>query len=113
MRPSSGIAYKINDSGQVVGGSDGSPFCGGQMLDLNTLVTANSGWVLRSASAINDAGQIVGTGYYQGQPRAFLLTPNTVVPEPSTYALCGLTLLGTTGRVCKTLSASAISLSRD
>ena len=45
------------------------------MVDLNTLLPADSGWVLLSANAINDAGQIVGEGTLDGEPRAFLLTP--------------------------------------
>lgn len=48
---------------------------GAQMVDLNTLLPADSGWVLLSANAINDAGQIAGEGLFDGQRRAFLLTP--------------------------------------
>jgi probable HAF family extracellular repeat protein len=71
-------AFGINNVGQVVGNSDGtfvwSPSTG--MLDLNSLIPANSGWVLQSANAINDKGQIVGYGTLNGQsPEAFLLTP--------------------------------------
>ncbi len=70
----------INNTGQIVGLASSSTglalesraflYSGGQMLDLNMLVPANSGWVLLSASSINDAGQIVGTGLYEGQNRA-------------------------------------------
>jgi probable HAF family extracellular repeat protein len=96
---SGSVAYGINNNGQVVGQSDmsiGSPhaflYSGGQMMDLNTLLPANSGWVLLDARAINDAGQIVGGGSFQdGRPRAFLLTPT---PEPATFVLCGGALVG-------------------
>jgi probable HAF family extracellular repeat protein len=77
-------AEGINNAGQVVGASDfsgrlhafvWSPSTG--MLDLNSLIPANSGWVLEFAYAINDLGQIVGYGTLNGQqtPEAFLLTP--------------------------------------
>jgi probable HAF family extracellular repeat protein len=46
-------AAAINESGQIVGSAGGSCsfagaflYSGGQMLDLNTLVPANSGWLL-------------------------------------------------------------------
>lgn len=76
-------ARGINGSGQVVGDSDsffqanygsGGAFLWDSvhgMRDLNTLIPANSGWVLFSANAINDKGQIVG----EGNKGAFLLTP--------------------------------------
>jgi probable HAF family extracellular repeat protein len=47
----------------------------GTSYDLNSLIPANSGWVLREAVGINDAGQVAGTGVHNGQLRAFLLTP--------------------------------------
>lgn len=43
--------------------------------DLNSLISAGSGWELIYASDINDAGQIVGFGRINGLGRAFLLTP--------------------------------------
>lgn len=45
------------------------------MVDLNTLVPPNSGWVLNTATDINVWGQIVGSGTLNGQPHGFLLTP--------------------------------------
>ncbi len=76
-------AFGINNVGQVVGAvfyslNDNrafvwSPSTG--MLDLNTLIPANSGWFLGYALAINDKGQIVGNGTLNGQGEAFLLTP--------------------------------------
>jgi hypothetical protein len=69
------------------------------MLDLNSLLPANSGWDLLQAYAINDSGQITGVGLYDGQMSAFLLTdpPSgppgiTEVPEPSAVLLIGAML---------------------
>jgi probable HAF family extracellular repeat protein len=77
----SSFAFSINNVGQVVGVSSDighafvwSPSTG--MLDLNTLIPANSGWVLILATAINDQGQIVGYGMHNCcVTEAFLLTP--------------------------------------
>lgn len=49
------------------------------MKDLNTLIPADSGWVLSQAQGINKRGQIVGNGVINGQAHAFLLTPNPPV----------------------------------
>jgi len=87
--------YGINESGDVVGAAytaDNALHaflyteCNG-MVDLNTLVTAQSGWELANAVAINDAGQITGWGWIEGQQHAFRLTP---VPEPTTIAMLAL-----------------------
>ena len=43
------------------------------MVDLNSLIPANSGWVLNSANGINAEGHIVGTGTLNGESRAFIL----------------------------------------
>lgn len=83
----------INERGEVVGASTlagGSVYNAffyseaGGMVNLNSLIAADSGWVLNSAASINESGQIVGSGIHNGQYRAFLLTP---VPEPSVLAL--------------------------
>jgi len=48
----------------------------GSLIDLNTLLPTNSGWVLEVATQINDHGQIVGLGRYNGQEgHAFVLDP--------------------------------------
>lgn len=78
----------INAAGQVVGTADdsGCVSCGSSrpflwesgasgLVDLNTLIPADSGWTLGEANGINDLGQIVGSGRHGGQPRAYLLTP--------------------------------------
>jgi probable HAF family extracellular repeat protein len=84
-------AFAINSAGQVVGASapivcTGNPAgqraCfvdvgpGAKMVDLNQLIPANSGWLLREAHGINDSGQIAGWGLIGGQAHAFLLTRN-------------------------------------
>ena len=83
-------ANGINNKGQVVGIANKLnlhtyPFThaflwqNGQLTDLNTLLPAESGWVLAEATAINDKGQIIGTGTHAGNGAGFLLTP---APEP-------------------------------
>jgi probable HAF family extracellular repeat protein len=95
----SSAAYKINLSGQVIGVSGntltwvgsvpqeegyprpvpvGHPFLWtstGGMVDLNSFVRADLGWVLLTATDINTGGQIVGSGTLHGQTHGFLLTP--------------------------------------
>lgn len=84
-------ANSINDSTQVVGASRSnnsttyaSLWEDGELFDLNTLIPADSGWELVSASKINNKNQIVGTGKINGESRGFLLTPEAKsVPEPT------------------------------
>jgi len=54
------------------------------MVDLNTLIPANSGWTLTEAHGINNLGQIAGSGAINREGHAFLLTP---VPEPTGLCL--------------------------
>lgn len=75
-------ATDVNNHSQIVGWSLNAVgerraflYTNGVMVDLNTLVEPESGWVLRSANAINDAGQIAGEGQFGEDVRAFLLTP--------------------------------------
>ena len=77
-------AFGINAHDQIVGtfGSYTNPhaflFTGDQLLDLNSLTPANSGWTLLSATGINDQGQIVGYGIGPGgNLHQFLLTPDS------------------------------------
>ena len=58
------------------------------MTDLNTLIPANSGWVLNEARGINDTSSaIVGWGQINGQTHAFLTTDPPATPaSPLTHA---------------------------
>lgn len=47
-----------------------------RLIDLNTLLPDDSGWLLTEAYGINNRGQIVGVGRWKGDRRAFLLTPS-------------------------------------
>jgi len=79
-------ANGINDESTVVGFSGGDPndittwhavlWRSGQMIDLQSGVSPDSGWTLLAASGINNRGQIDGFGIHNGQFRSFLLTPN-------------------------------------
>jgi probable HAF family extracellular repeat protein len=88
---SSGNAYDINDSDQVVGvwhTCDGSPRAflkesAQPMIDLNTLIPADSGWTITSASAINNHGKIAAIGRKGGgEDHALLLTPTSSDTPP-------------------------------
>ena len=71
-------ANAINNSGEVVGYAEqtsGFPetitnhaflYTNGHMTDLNADISASSGWVLETATAINDQGAIVGVGTLNG-----------------------------------------------
>jgi probable HAF family extracellular repeat protein len=68
------LPFDINAAGQVVGTSylDNVSFTAnaflydnGVMTNLNSLIPANSGWVLKTAFAIDDAGVITGMGDVQ------------------------------------------------
>jgi probable HAF family extracellular repeat protein len=107
-------AIGINNHDQIVGifQSYTDPraflFTGNQVVDLNSLLPASSGWTLLSATGINDQGQIVGYGTGPGgQLDRFLLTPGSAgsqsptdpgsppdIPEPSTLACFGLGAAG-------------------
>jgi probable HAF family extracellular repeat protein len=70
---SSSFATAINDSRQIVGDAIGNngeikPFLygNGVMTNLNSLLPANSGWTLLTATGINDQGMISGTGSIPG-----------------------------------------------
>lgn len=93
------IAFDINRHGQATGyclsaAAGGLPgpravlFQGSAVLDLNSLIPPNSGWVLTHGQAINDLGQIVCLGSRDGV-RAVLLTPPlcTLAPARATNRL--------------------------
>jgi hypothetical protein len=87
-------ALSLNQAGNIVGmasfGPSGSSYNApalwtpsGGAVDLNTLLPANSGWVLQTVSQIDDLGDIEGTGLFNGVPTTFLLS----VPEPAALSL--------------------------
>jgi probable HAF family extracellular repeat protein len=72
----------INAQGQVVGTSEAISdhlraflWEKGKIINLNKLISKQSGWTLLVASRINDKGEILGRGYYKGSIHAFLLEP--------------------------------------
>jgi probable HAF family extracellular repeat protein len=91
-RDTAGCAFWINSCGQIVGYSgpdkSGSDLHNthallwedGQVVNLQTQIPNNSGWVLRQATGINDRGQITGIGQHNGKNRTFLLTPVDAQP---------------------------------
>jgi probable HAF family extracellular repeat protein len=91
---SNSVAYGVNDSGQIVGGSDLSG--GGTdafvydtvhgMQDLNNLIPSNSGWTLQEAQGISSAGHIVGFGYQGDNQALFLLTPVAEITPTITFS---------------------------
>lgn len=75
------VANAINNQGVIAGYYLGTSesraviWVKGKMIDLDTVIPSDSGWVLLAATAINDNGQIVGHGRYDGRDLPFLLTP--------------------------------------
>jgi probable HAF family extracellular repeat protein len=65
-----GFSTRINGTGYAFSWTRA-----GGMVDLNTLLPLNSGWVLMEADGINDNGQITGYGLHNGAGRAFRLSP--------------------------------------
>jgi probable HAF family extracellular repeat protein len=79
-------ANGINSAGEVVGsdGAGAALYDNGVTTNLNTLLPADSGWTLQTATAINDNGWIVGSGLNpSSQDDGFLLIPT---PEPTALA---------------------------
>ena len=77
-------AFGINDSDQIVGTSQiqNSPstfhafiYENGSMKDLSNMIGCDTGWILQEARAINNTGVITGNGIFEGERRAFSLTP--------------------------------------
>jgi probable HAF family extracellular repeat protein len=72
-------ANAMNSRGDVVGDDIdlGLPFLyhNGQIVDVNSLLPPDSGWILISARFINDAGQIVGFGFFNDEFAWYLFTP--------------------------------------
>jgi uncharacterized repeat protein (TIGR01451 family) len=100
--------YGVNNAGQVVGESGGHAFLysNGMLQDLNSLIPADSGWVLNTASAINDKGQIVGTGTFNGQQtHGFLLTGGLMLHITDAEPVPGV--VRPTDRIHYTITATA------
>ncbi len=97
-------ALDISDAGEIVGYSTDEfhnerafVYSGGTMYDLNALM-GGSGWTLNEATGINSNGDICGWGRNPyGLESGYLLTridESGDVPEPGTFALVGLGLVG-------------------
>jgi probable HAF family extracellular repeat protein len=81
LGPGDTDAFAINSARWVVGASNGRVFLwrpGVGMIDLNSLLSPSSGWLLQHATDINDLGQIVGFGTLNGASHSWVLT----VPGP-------------------------------
>lgn len=103
-------AYGINASGQIIGmayvpNSGGGVLShafysnGGPLVDLNSLIPANSGWILESATGISNDGTIVGYGMLNGVRHGFVLNPLIVpTPEPASIAFFAAVLATLGGR---------------
>jgi hypothetical protein len=87
-------AVGLNNAGQVVGMvnyvSRGRAFddpalwtINNGILDLNSLLPANSGWILQTVTGIDQLGDIEGMGLYNGVSTPFILS----LPEPASVAM--------------------------
>lgn len=79
----------INEDGSMIVGSCNVPshaflYSGGQMVDLNSLIPTNSGWVLTDAYSVNNSGQIVGYGTIAGATHAYVYG-NGLVTDLGTF----------------------------
>jgi probable HAF family extracellular repeat protein len=110
-------AHDINDLGHIVGRSEHTSgqfelhaflYKDNQMIDLNSLLSASaqSAWTLSQARGINALGQIAGTGLFQGEPRAFLMTPPLPAIFENMKGLVGLYLRGRSENVERSLQAT-------
>lgn len=72
-------AYGLNNLGQTVGTSDshvGFIYSNGTLVDLNSLIPTNSGFIITDALGTNDPGQILCNATNStGAKRAVMLTP--------------------------------------
>ena len=74
-------AADITNDGRILGESCLGDHCrpvlwsDGTMIDLNQLLSPNSGWQLFDAQSINARGQITGGGIINGEFHAFVMTP--------------------------------------
>jgi probable HAF family extracellular repeat protein len=88
-------AYGINDEGQIVGnfsnstGEHGFLDVGGSFTQIDV-----PGATSTDVFGINDAGQIVGRFFLNSVSLGFVATPVAAVPEPSSFALLAVGLMG-------------------
>jgi len=77
-------AFDINDLDQIVGTSQvqNSPpsfhatlYENNELKDLSKLIGCDTGWILQDARGISNSGIITGLGVFEGERRAYLLTP--------------------------------------
>jgi hypothetical protein len=61
-------------------------FAHGTVTDLNSLLPANSGWILETATGIDDLGNIVGNGVHGEIQRGFILRTGARFAAHSTAA---------------------------
>jgi CSLREA domain-containing protein len=77
---------RMNQSNEIIGWSDAVGintarairYKNNFMLDLNSAIPQNSGWVLTEARGISDNGKITGYGTINGTQHAYVLTPSLV-----------------------------------
>ena len=90
-----GQAEGINASGEIVGEVEGRatiwPSYTAQPVNLNAILPANSGWVLKNAWAISAQGNVLGSGTFNGNPLAYFVmrTGQTEVSGTITDEQCG------------------------
>lgn len=98
-------AAAVNEQGLVVGyGARGDSWetfsflhdlSTGQLVDLASVLLPGTaaGWTNMYLVDVNDSGQIAGWGQFEGNVRAFLLSPAAPVPEPATALAMALGLV--------------------
>jgi|GEM_PF-5126698 len=67
---------------------------GGVLVDLNDIIDPTSGWVLLEARDINNAAQITGVGLFNGEQKAFLLSPTNNKAPSATNDVMTLDVIG-------------------
>jgi len=89
------VALSINENSDVVGisiGEESGPRAflrpvGRTLLDLNSLIPADSPLFLFDASSINSRGEIIGLAAdADGNAHGFLATPNNAIPDSAAEA---------------------------
>lgn len=84
----------LNDRGQVVGAADAGDPSGlphaflwdnGRMVDLNSLIPHDAGWLLVDASQINNSGEIAGVGFARGRHPCLLSPTNDHIEKSRSY----------------------------